>query len=112
MLSLSCFSRRTLLPLLTTAALAACSAEAPPPPQAPVLSAAELEAANRAVFEALDPREQAASARFEMRNDGTAIDTTTGLITRDDQVKGDATCVNIAMHPWANCSDFGNGTHW
>ena len=80
MLSLSCFSRRTLLPLLTTAALAACSAEAPPPPQAPVLSAAELEAANRAVFEALDPRKQAASARFEMRNDGTAIDTTTGLM--------------------------------
>ena len=80
MLSLSCFSPRSLLLPLTAAVLTACSAEAPPPPAAPALSAAELDAANRAVFEALDAREQAASTRFEMRNDGTAIETTTGLM--------------------------------
>ena len=80
MLSLSCFSPRSLLLPLTAAVLTACSAEAPPPPAAPALSAAELDAANRAVFDALDAREQAASTRFEMRNDGTAIETTTGLM--------------------------------
>ncbi len=75
-----CFPRCSLLPMLTASFLTACGAEAPSVALAPPLSEAELDAANQAVFEALDPREKAFTARFDMRKDGTAVDNTTGLM--------------------------------
>ena len=80
-LSLSHFPCRALPLLLVATLLSACGADAPPAePVAPPMSEAELEAANRALVEALDPRERAFTVRFEMRSDGTAIDSTTGLM--------------------------------
>jgi|GEM_PF-602409 len=79
MSSLSLFSGRGLS-LLALALLAGCGAEAPVESAAPVVSAAEAEAATRALLETLDPREQAFTARFDLRVDGTAVDSTTGLM--------------------------------